>query len=220
MKATIYTMTGSKSGEVTLPESVFGVRWSPDLVHQVVLAMDANDRSNTAHAKDRSEVAGGGKKPWKQKGTGRARHGSTRSPIWRKGGVTHGPRAEKDYSQKINQKMKTKALFSVLSRKFKDNEIVFVDSVSLAAPKTKDARAMLTNLAGIEGFSTLATKRANAAYIATGAPTEAVVKSFSNMGNVKLGEVKNLNARDIMNHKYLVIEAPQKAIEFLEAKMK
>ena len=118
MEAKIYNQKGEIARTINLPEEVFGVKWRSDLVHQVVEGMRSNARSGTAHAKDRSEVRGGGKKPWKQKGTGRARHGSSRSPIWIGGGVTHGPLKDKNYKRKISQKMRVEALFSVLSRKF------------------------------------------------------------------------------------------------------
>src|SRR5690606_29965426 len=121
--------------------------------------------SGTAHTKGRGEVRGGGKKPWKQKGTGRARHGSTRSPIWSGGGTAHGPRTEKDYARKINKNVRAKALASVLSQKFADGEIIFVDALSFAAPKAAEARKVLTALAGIEGKKTLGTKTTNAALI-------------------------------------------------------
>jgi large subunit ribosomal protein L4 len=95
-----------------------------------------------AHTKDRGEVRGGGKKPWAQKGTGRARHGSSRSPIWKGGGITHGPRNDKSYAQKVNRQARQKALLVALSRKFKDGEILFIDSLEMANPKTKDAKAV------------------------------------------------------------------------------
>src|SRR5581483_12082966 len=101
LEATVWTVGGAKSGTVQLPEALFGRKWNADLVHQVVVGMQANARPTTAHTKFRGEVRGGGKKPWKQKGTGRARHGSNRSPIWVGGGITHGPRAEKVYAVKI-----------------------------------------------------------------------------------------------------------------------
>src|SRR3989344_6480741 len=110
IEASIFSMDGKKVGAVTLPESLFGAPWRSDLVHQVTTAMQANARQNRANTKDRAEVSGGGKKPWKQKGTGQARHSSSRSPIWRHGGVTFGPRSERDYTEKINKKMRIGAL--------------------------------------------------------------------------------------------------------------
>ena len=109
MKADVYNAQGKKSGSIELPESVFGVVWNNALMHQVVTSMQANARQVTAHTKGRGEVSGGGKKPWQQKGTGRARHGSIRSPIWKGGGVTHGPRAEKVYARAIPRGMRAKA---------------------------------------------------------------------------------------------------------------
>ncbi len=152
METTLYNQKGASAGKLTLPTSVFGVKWNADLVHQVAVAMMANKRSGTAHTKDRSEVSGGGKKPWAQKGTGRARHGSSRSPIWVGGGVTFGPRAEKDYSQKINKKMRTKALFTVLSKKMADGKVLFVDTLSLSEMKTKSAAVVVADLAKVSGF--------------------------------------------------------------------
>src|SRR3954468_2503145 len=129
MKSDIYNIQGKKAGTIELPESVFGVAWNDSLMHQVVTSMNSNSRTNVAHTKTRGEVRGGGKKPWKQKGTGRARHGSTRSPIWVGGGVAHGPRNDQNFSRKINKKVRAKALLTVLSRKYKDGEILFVDSL-------------------------------------------------------------------------------------------
>src|SRR5512135_1972448 len=102
MEAQIYNQKGEQTGKITLPESVFGLPWNGDLVHQVVTSMRSSEREPWAHTKDRGQVAGGGKKPWQQKGTGRARHGSSRSPIWRHGGITHGPITDKNYGKKIN----------------------------------------------------------------------------------------------------------------------
>src|SRR5882724_8931234 len=143
MESIIYNVQGKETGKITLPESIFGLPWNADLVHQVVVAMQANARQNVAHTKDRGEVRGGGKKPWQQKGTGRARHGSSRSPIWKGGGVTHGPRNDKIYARKINRAARQKALLVVLSRKYRDGELTFVDSLSFDTPKAKMAKDFL-----------------------------------------------------------------------------
>src|SRR5579862_9363905 len=120
MKADVYNLKDEVVGSVELPENVFGARWNAALIKQVLDSQLANRRSPWAHVKERGEVRGGGKKPWRQKGTGRARHGSTRSPLWVGGGVSHGPSKDRDYSEKVNKKMKRAALFSVLSKKFHD----------------------------------------------------------------------------------------------------
>ena len=181
--------------------------------------MQANARPTVAHTKFRGEVSGGGKKPWKQKGTGRARHGSTRSPIWKGGGVTHGPRAEKVYAVKINKKMRVAALASILSRKFRDGEIIFVDSFTFAAPKTKDAVSALQALAKGAGANMLATKRKNAAVIALASKDTNVEKSFQNIGSLMTEEIRNLNAVDLMTKKYLVIEKPTESLAILSARL-
>ena len=116
METNVYNQKGEKVSEIKLSDTVFGLPWNSDLVHQVVVAMTANIRSPWAHTKTRGEVSGGGRKPWRQKGLGKARHGSIRSPIWVGGGVAHGPRKDKDYSVKINIKAKKK-LFSPFCRK-------------------------------------------------------------------------------------------------------
>lgn len=212
MKTDIYNSQGKKAGSVELPESVFGVAWNDALMHQVVTAMQANARPTVAHVKNRGEVRGGGKKPWAQKGTGRARHGSSRSPIWKGGGVTHGPRKDRDYSQAIPKKMRAKALFMALSRKLRDGELIFVDSFGISAPKTATARKALVMLSKVTGFEKLATKRKNAALVAFSDPSEATQKSFRNIGNVKVVSVRNLNPVAVLGNSFLVIEGPDAAV--------
>lgn len=213
MEATIYNQQGKSAGKIKLPEAIFGVPWNADLVHEVVRIMNANARPNVAHTKTRGEVRGGGKKPWKQKGTGRARHGSTRSPIWVGGGIAHGPRTEKNYSRKINKKAKAKALYTILSKKFKDGEILFLDTVSMAAPKTKEAKGIITSLASVKGFEKLATKKNNAAIIALDKKTDAVSKSFRNFGNVSIEELRNINPVSVMNHAFLIVTNPEESLK-------
>ncbi len=205
METKVYNQSGKESGKVTLPESVFGLSWNADLVHQVTVAMRSNEREPIAHTKTRGEVSGTGKKPWAQKGTGRARHGSRRSPIWVGGGVAHGPRNDKNFARKINKKTKTKALFTILSRKYKDGEILFVDALAFKAPKTKDAKAVMLSLAGIKGFEKLATKPKNVALIATDKKDVNLSKSFQNFGNVSVEEARNINPLSVLNHKYLIM---------------
>jgi large subunit ribosomal protein L4 len=219
METKIYNQKGSEAGKIKLSEKVFGLPWNADLVHQVVASMRSDARVNLAHTKTRGEVRGGGKKPWKQKGTGQARHGSTRSPIWVGGGVAHGPRNDKNYSRKVNKKMKTKALFTILSQKMRDGEILFVDSISFKTPKTKDAKAVLMSLGTIKGYEKLATKRTNAALINILNKNENVEKSFDNLKQVELDEVRNLNPLDILNFKFLIIENPEESMKLMEAKM-
>ncbi|MBI4094113.1 50S ribosomal protein L4 [Candidatus Kaiserbacteria bacterium] len=216
MEAPIYNKEGKKSGSLHLPEGVFGVRWSDALMHQVVTAMQANARQRVAHTKGRGDVRGGGRKPWKQKGTGRARHGSIRSPIWRGGGVTHGPRSEKVYTRALPKKMRAKALFMALSKKFEEGEIIFVDSLPFAAPKTAAAKAMLVAL-GRAGFDRLE-KRKNAALITTPNRSEIVAKSFRNIGNVAYMPVSDLNPVAALSSTYLIIENPEAAVAILSTR--
>ena len=133
----VLNQKGKEVGETELPKEIFEVPMNPDLVHQVVLVQAANRRRKIAKTKDRSEVRGGGKKPWRQKGTGRARHGSIRSPIWRGGGVTFGPTGREVFKKRIPKKMRRKALFMVLSAKAKENLICVLDNLKIEKPKTK-----------------------------------------------------------------------------------
>lgn len=218
LEAKVYSAEGKPTGTILLSEKVFGQKWNADLVHQVVVGMQANARGPIAHTKDRSEVRGGGRKPWQQKGTGRARHGSSRSPIWRHGGITHGPRNERDFSQKINKKMRVQALYTVLSKKWKDGEVLFIDSVSMKEPKTKEARSMLTKFGGIPGYEKLATRRNNALYLILPKGDANVKKSFQNMGNILLGTVGTMNPVDVLSYRYLVLASPADSLPVILAK--
>ncbi len=215
MEANIYNQEGKAAGKFKIPEGIFDLPWNADLVHEVVRLMNSNSRAGSAHTKTRGEVRGGGKKPWKQKGTGRARHGSSRSPLWVGGGVAHGPRNDKNFDRKINKKAKSKALLTILSRKFKDGQILFIDEVRMAAPKSKEAKIVLTALSKIKGYEKLATKPKNAAIITIPAKKDAVSKSFRNFGNVSVEEFRNINPVSVLNHKYLVISNPETALKSL-----
>lgn len=212
METKVYTQAGKAAGNVTLPETVFGAAWNPDLVHEVVVAMQSNARAGTAKVKDRSEVAGGGKKPWKQKGTGRARHGSRRSPMWVGGGVAHGPTNEKEFGKKINKKARQKALAVTLSRKFSDGEIIFVDALAFDAPKAAAAKIALRDLAEGTKLAELATKRKNAALVVLTERNDAAEKSFQNFGNVSVMQVKDISPVDLLTYKYIVVTNPDSAV--------
>jgi large subunit ribosomal protein L4 len=216
---TMFNQKGASAGTFTLPKKVFGLAWNADLVHQVVVGMQANKRAGTAHTKDRSEVSGGGKKPWKQKGTGRARHGSNRSPIWTGGGVTFGPRNDKDYSQKINKKMRVKALFTVLSRKVADEAVLIVDALAFDTMKTKDANATLATFAGIKGFEKLGSKKPTTALVILPEHNAVVEKSFANLSGVTILTVNDLNALNAMSFHHVVLVDPTKTVAMLEAKL-
>ena len=219
MKVTVYTTEGKEKDKIDAPKGIFDLKWNPDLVHQVVVSMETDARTPVAHTKDRSEKRGGGKKPWRQKGTGRARHGSRRSPIWVGGGVTFGPRNEKNFSRKVNKKMKTKALFTVLSKKMKDGEVIFVDDIKFAQAKTKDAKKVIESLSTIKGFENLRTKRHNKAVIALEDNDLVAKKSFANFSNIYTDEVRNLNPVKLLKYKYVIIENPEKSLDVLTSKI-
>ncbi len=212
MESPVYNQIGKEIGKITLPDQVFGARWNADLVHQVAMSLSSSARAGTAHTKNRGEVRGGGKKPWRQKGTGRARHGSIRSPLWIGGGVTHGPRNDKNYSRKVNKKMKKQALLSLLSAKERDGEVLFVNFFAIPEIKTKEARTILTALSKVEGLGALA-KSANAAYIITAKKEPVIEKSFRNIQSVAVGEARNLSPLTLLQYKYLIITNPEESLK-------
>ena len=219
MNTKLYTVTGTEAGSIELPTSVFDVAWNADLVHGVVVAMQANGRAGTADTKGRGDVRGGGKKPWKQKGTGRARHGSSRSPIWAGGGVAHGPKSEKDYSTKINKKMRAKALASVLTKKFADTEMIFLSELAMTEPKTALGRTIIKAIATGSGNADLATKRKNAAILVIATRDEAIEKSFRNFGNIEVMQAKDINPVDLLTYKYVIMGGAAATLKILESRV-
>jgi len=212
MKTVIYNQEGKKAGDLELSETVFGLPWNADLVHQVSVSMMSNKRAPIAHTKGRGDVAGTGKKPWRQKGTGRARHGSRRSPIWIGGGVTFGPTKDRNFEKKINKKMAKKAFYTVISQKLRDNEIIFLDNADIKDAKTKEAAAVIKNISKVEGFERLATKRKNKAILALGERNAETKRSFKNIPGMQISEARNLNILDLLNYKYIVIPTPKETL--------
>ncbi|HYC83003.1 MAG TPA: 50S ribosomal protein L4 [Candidatus Paceibacterota bacterium] len=220
MEATVYNREGKEAGTIKLSDALFGLRWNADLVHQVITSMRSNERQPIAHARDRGDVRGGGKKPWRQKGTGRARHGSSRSPIWVGGGVTHGPINEKNFDRKVNKKMKTKALFTLLSAKFRDGELVFVDDLALdTTPKTKLAQDILNNLAKA-GFEKINYKRGKRAIVTVPKADLTISKSFRNIESALVADMMNINPLDLVTYKYVVIAKPQESLDIIAKRAK
>jgi large subunit ribosomal protein L4 len=217
-EATLYSTAGKSVGTVKLPSEIFGITFNSDLVHQVVTSMMSNARAGTADTKGRGEVRGGGRKPWKQKGTGRSRHGSTRSPIWKGGGVTLGPLAEKNYKKKINKKMRAKALYMVLASKLKEGNILFVDSLDFKTAKTKDASKAFMSLSKVSGFERLAGKK-QTAVVAFPEQNKNANLAIRNLPQVQIVHTKDINPVDLLSSKYLVMTEPEKSFKMLLARM-
>lgn len=189
--------------QTRLPSEVFGVELNHDLVHQVALSQMANRRQVIANTKGRGEVRGGGKKPWRQKGTGRARHGSTRSPIWRGGGITFGPTKERVFKKKINQKMRRKALLMVLSEKAKNNFLILLDKLEIEKAKTKLMAKILKSLP-IKGSR----------LIALPGMDKKTVLAARNLEGTLIAQAKDLNVLDLLNSKYLLM--PKESIKVIK----
>lgn len=208
MNTDVYNLKNEKVGQVELPERVFNAPWRPALVEQVILAQLANKRRPWAHAKTRAEVRGGGRKPWQQKGTGRARHGSIRSPLWSGGGKAHGPSKDRDYTQKINKKMRRVALMSILSRKYKDSQIKFLDSLQMESAKTKNIAVSLRNVLGVAKNS----KKYDALFVSN-LENKNLIRAVKNLGKTKVLNAESLNAYDLANYKTICIE--EKAVPII-----
>ncbi|MDO8601140.1 MAG: 50S ribosomal protein L4 [bacterium] len=199
MKVPVYSQNGEEMGEALLPKEIFDVKINPDLVYQASVIQAANRRQVIASTKTRGDVRGGGKKPWKQKGTGRARVGSSRSPLWRGGGTVFGPNKEKVFKRKLNKKTAKSALFMVLSSKVRDKEFIFLDDLKIEKPKTKLMAGIIENLKSkIEAF------KKGTVLILLPAKEEMIFKASRNIAKIDVMEARNLNALDLLNHKYLL----------------
>ena len=189
---TVYNMEGNEVGTMELNDAVFGVEINEHLVHLAVVRQLANNRQGTQKAKTRSEVSGGGRTPWRQKGTGHARQGSIRAPQWTGGGVVFAP-VPRDYEVKMNKKERRAALKSALTSKVQDNKLVVVDSLALAEAKTKEMQKVLTNL------------KAEKALIVTAGDDQNVVLSARNIADVQTATVNTINVYDVMKHSTVVV---------------
>ena len=199
----IMNKEGKKAGTMSVPGALFGLPSNDALVYQVYTVKRSNQRRPYAHTKDRSEVRGGGRKPWRQKGTGRARHGSRRSPLWVGGGITFGPRNERNFTKKINTKMNRKAIATVLSAKARDNAVVVFDSLSFEKPNTK----------GAISFLDAAQKRGQSVLVFGSQDDEHFVKSFRNIERATPRSIQRVSLIDLLNHKNCIFS--KNALELL-----
>jgi large subunit ribosomal protein L4 len=204
MKIKTYNQEGKEIGEATLPKEIFEVKMNRDLVHQVVVAQAGNRRQVIADTKSRGEVSGGGKKPWRQKGTGRARHGSTRSPIWRHGGITFGPRTGINFKREIPSQMRRKALFMALSDKAKNESLVVLEELKLEKPKTKLMAEILAKLPS----------KSKSALLVLPAMDKNLISAARNIRDTKVMQAKDLNCLEVLTFRYLII--PKDSIKVLK----
>lgn len=205
-KVVVYNTDGKEAGEMELSDTVFGVAPKKSVIHQVYVALQANAREPWADTKNKGEVRGGGKKPWKQKGTGRARHGSIRSPIWRGGGVTFGPLSTRNYKQKINKKMNQTAMRMSLSGKVKEGRFIILDSIT-SDGKTKGMAVLRKNMPGI-GKTTL---------FVLPVSNEIVQRAARNIPRLDITQAANMNIVDVLHHQYIL--TTKEAIGVLEKRL-
>jgi large subunit ribosomal protein L4 len=194
-KVKIYNLKDGKKKDIELNPDIFDVEIKDNVLHRAVECQLANSRGRYAVSRRRAEVKGGGRKPWKQKGTGRARHGSIRSPLWKGGGVVFGPNAEKNYTKKINKKEKRKALFMALTSKVKEKKFIVVDELKLEKISTKKLLESLNKLPSKDNNSLVVMPKKD----------EIIQKSSSNLEKVKAINISNINILDILTHDYLVL---------------
>ncbi len=191
-KVALYNMQGETVGDIELSDAVFAAKVNEALLHQAVVAYRANQRVGTASTRTRGEVRGGGRKPWRQKGTGRARHGSIRSPLWRGGGITFGP-VPRDYEIRLPRKARREALKSALSARLREGDLLVLDELSFPRPRTKDLLQVLKNL-----------KVDRTALIITGGENGNVVKSARNLEGITTAPADSINVYDVLVHDVLI----------------
>lgn len=208
IKVKVYNQEAVPVKDIELAASIFGIKANVDLLHQAIVTQEANERQVLAHTKDRSEVRGGGKKPWKQKGTGRARVGSSRSPIWIGGGVTFGPTKDRNFSLKLNKKMKQKAVMMALSDKIKQDSLVIIDNLEIKEFKTKNFLALLNSFE-----KEILPVRRNLLVI-NSSKDKQVFYSGRNIKGVNIINPENINIVDLLAHRQVIIsESGIKALE-------
>ncbi len=206
-KAAVYNLEGKKTEDMSLSEEVFGLPMNNELLHQACVTIQANQRKVLAHTKDRGERAGSGRKPWKQKGTGNARVGSVRTPVWRKGGIIFGPTKERNFKKKINKKMMKKAILIALSAKLKSKNILVLEKIELSEKKTRKFAEIFKNL-----------KIKGSALIGFSAKEKDCQLYSRNLKRVINISTSNLNVFDIMNNKNLILS--KESVKYLEEKYK
>jgi large subunit ribosomal protein L4 len=210
MKAPVYNSKGELKEEIELSSEIFGKKLNNNLVYQVYKNLLSNQRQPLAFSKDRSEVKGGGRKPWVQKGTGRARHGSIRSPLWKGGGATFGPREkEQNIKKKINKKVRQEAIRMVLSQKLKDGEVKIIEEIKLERPKTSTLDKIFKNIFDKkEKFPSI--------LLVTDSKERNFSRSVKNISYIKVINAENINLIDLLNNKYLLL--PKSILLTLEKK--
>lgn len=200
MHIKVYDQNAKEIGTTTLPSDIFDVEVNLDVLHLAVVAQEANARVVRANTKGRSEVSGGGKKPWRQKGTGRARHASIRSPLWKGGGVAHGPKKEKVYGKKINKKVRQAALRMALTSKARDKELFVVDSLQFTSVKTKEISVMLDH------FSNMAKDGKRPTFlVVTDTNDTPFIRAAKNISGAGTISAKSLNVRDVLKYKLVLL---------------
>lgn len=195
-KVSVYNLEGKEAETIEVPSQLFETPWNPVLVHQVIVTQRANSRNIVAHAKGRGEVRGGGKKPWRQKGTGRARHGSIRSPLWVGGGATFGPNKERVFAKNINKKMRQKAVLCALSKKFQEKEIKIIADFQGEEAKTKQFSQTTKQIRPAKESATFVFSEEH----------RTMHRGVRNITKTATLSPRSLNAADIMRSKLLVIE--------------